>query len=91
MQVTLPPLKYDHPYDGVVIERVLLLAEARSYCQQIGVGYVDACAGFVTMQDGSRSCLVGLQTPRRLDGKLSGRPPSSGSKPITRLRPRSSL
>ena len=30
MQVTLPPLKYDHPYDGVVIERVLLLAEARS-------------------------------------------------------------
>ena len=60
MQVTLPPLQYDHPYPGQVIERVLPLAEARSYCQQIGVGQFDGCAGYVTLQDGNRACFIVL-------------------------------
>ena len=60
MQVTAPPPQYDHPYPGQVIERVLPLAEARSYCQQIGVGPFDGCAGYVTMSDGSKACFVVL-------------------------------
>jgi hypothetical protein len=60
--VTLPPPQYDHAYSGVVIERVLPLEEARSYCQQIGVGRYDACAGYVILQDGSKACFIVLPT-----------------------------
>ena len=37
--VTLPPPRYDHPYPGQVIERVLPLDEARRLCEQLGNGY----------------------------------------------------
>ena len=60
MQVTPPPERYDFPYPGPVIERVLPLAEARRLCQQIGVGFVDACAGFVTLDSGERACFTVL-------------------------------
>jgi hypothetical protein len=62
MQVTLPPPIYDHPYDGVVVERVLPLDEARRFCAAIGVGPADGCSGIVTMTDESKRCLIVLPT-----------------------------
>jgi len=59
MQVTVPPLKYDHPFDGQVIERVLPLEEARKLCADIGIN-ADGCAGYVTMSDGTKACFVVL-------------------------------
>jgi hypothetical protein len=46
LTVIPPPVQYDHPYyNGPVIEYVLPLEQVRSYCQQIGNGYADACSG----------------------------------------------
>jgi hypothetical protein len=56
--VTLPPAQYDHAYPGPVIERILPLDEARKFCEQIGVGQFDGCAGYVTLQDGSKACFI---------------------------------
>ncbi len=38
-----PPLHYNHPYPGPVIERVLPLREARRACVHMGV-HADACS-----------------------------------------------
>jgi hypothetical protein len=38
-----PPLRYNHPYRGPVIERVLPLQEARRACARMGV-QADACS-----------------------------------------------
>jgi len=62
MQVTVPPERYDHPYNGVVIERVLPLDEVRKLCVYIGVGPADGCSGYVTLQDGAQACFVVLPT-----------------------------
>ena len=62
MQVTVPPPEYDHAYNGPVLEKVLPLAEARALCEQIGVGRYDGCAGFITLNDGSRACFIVLPT-----------------------------
>ena len=59
MQVTVAPLKYDHPFDGQVIERVLPLEESRKLCADIGIN-ADACSGYVTGSDGGRSCFIVL-------------------------------
>jgi hypothetical protein len=56
--VTPPPERYDFPYPGQVVERILPLEETRKLCEQIGVGRYDACAGFITLNDGSRACFV---------------------------------
>jgi hypothetical protein len=46
--VTLPPVQYDHYYNGPVIEKVMPLDEVRKYCDQIGNGpNADACSGIV--------------------------------------------
>ena len=59
--VLAPPPRYDHPYrDGPVIEKLLTLEETRKLCTAIGVGQVDGCAAFITLLDGSKSCLVVL-------------------------------
>ena len=60
MQVTIPPPQYDHAFPGIVIERILPLEEVRKLCQQIGVGYVDGCAGFVTLDSGEKACFIVL-------------------------------
>jgi hypothetical protein len=57
MQVTVPPLKYDHAYSGPVIERILPLAEARQLCASIGI-YADGCSAFVTGENGSHACYI---------------------------------
>jgi hypothetical protein len=31
-----PPVQYDHPYDGPVVERVMLMAEVRALCTSLG-------------------------------------------------------
>jgi hypothetical protein len=62
VQVTLPPPQYDHAYPGIVIEKLLTLEEVRRLCDSIGVGAFDACAGFITLNDGSRACLIILPT-----------------------------
>ncbi len=38
-----PPARYNHPYSGPVIERVLPLSEARRACARMGV-YAEACS-----------------------------------------------
>jgi hypothetical protein len=38
-----PPPRYNHPYAGAVIERVLPLQEARRACAHMGV-HADACS-----------------------------------------------
>ena len=38
-----PPMRYNHPYSGPVIERVLPVAEARRACASRGV-HADACS-----------------------------------------------
>ena len=38
-----PPVRFNHPYSGSVIERVLPLAEARRACAHMGV-HADACS-----------------------------------------------
>ena len=38
-----PPERYNHPYSGSVIERVLPLGEARTVCAHMGAP-ADACA-----------------------------------------------
>jgi hypothetical protein len=38
-----PPARFNHPYAGHVIERVLPLAEARQACAHMGV-QADACS-----------------------------------------------
>jgi len=43
LYVLEPPLRYNHPYHGPVIERVLPLAEARKACAHMGVR-ADACS-----------------------------------------------
>lgn len=43
LYVLEPPPRYDHPYAGPVIERVLPLAEARAACARMGVR-ADACS-----------------------------------------------
>jgi hypothetical protein len=62
MQVTVPPLRFDHPYDGPVIERILPLEEVRKLCIYIGVRPADGCAGYVTMSDGTKACFIVLPT-----------------------------
>ena len=47
MEVTAPPERYNFPYPGQVIERVLPLDEARKLCASIGI-YADGCSAFVT-------------------------------------------
>jgi len=37
-----PPVRYNHPYSGPVIERVLPLNEARAACARMGA-HADAC------------------------------------------------
>ena len=44
--VTAPPERYDRPFDGQVIERVLPLEEARKLCASIGI-YADGCAAII--------------------------------------------
>jgi hypothetical protein len=41
--VLQPPARYNHPYSGPVIERVLPLSEARRACARMGVS-ADACS-----------------------------------------------
>jgi hypothetical protein len=55
MQVTTPPVEFDHPYDGPVIERVLSLEDARQLCESLGNGLVDGCA-VIRTQD--RTCII---------------------------------
>jgi hypothetical protein len=38
-----PPVRYNHPYSGPVIERVLPLNEARAACARMGA-HSDACS-----------------------------------------------
>jgi len=38
-----PPERFNHPYSGPVIERVLLLGEARALCAHMGAP-ADACS-----------------------------------------------
>lgn len=38
-----PPVRYNHPYSGAVIERVLPLNEARAACARMGA-HADACS-----------------------------------------------
>ena len=43
-----------------MIEKLLTLEETRKLCTAIGVGYVDGCAGYVTMSDGTKACFIVL-------------------------------
>ena len=43
LYVVEPPLRYDYPYAGPAIERVLPLREARAACARMGV-HADACS-----------------------------------------------
>ena len=38
-----PPARYNHPYSGPIIERVLPLDQARQTCAHMGAG-ADACS-----------------------------------------------
>jgi hypothetical protein len=40
----------------------LPLDEARKVCDYIGIPNADACAGFVTLQDGSKGCFIAIPT-----------------------------
>ena len=59
MEVTAPPERYNFPYPGQVIERVLPLDEARKLCASIGI-YADGCSAFVTGENGSHACYIVL-------------------------------
>jgi hypothetical protein len=62
MPVTIPPERFDHAYDGVVIEKLLTLEETRKLCTAIGVGPYDGCAGYISLEDGTKACLIILPT-----------------------------
>ena len=40
-----PPARYNHPYDGQVVERVMPVAEVRSVCMSMGLDFLTvACS-----------------------------------------------
>ena len=61
-----PPARYNHPYNGRVVERVLPKAEVRTVCMSVGTDFFNAAFAAAGSWQSNGTCYIVLPNDERV-------------------------